>query len=331
MAPPPPQSKKKKQKNRKGAAVSPPTSPTTPSFPASPPHSHGQQGYPPPDELLATAHDLYRNMGLAHGGAAAGAGIMGMGGIGAGGGGIGFSFGQTIVGGTLPLQMPPGGGFGVSGDIRFGGEGAEGDAEYWAAFPPHIKAFVRAVWAQTVPAASAATEEVKAQAMYAIAQQMQAAFPTPHANGRGGVGAFDPALFADPAFTLSLEQAAAAFAGAAAGTGGVVISHDLYIGGPEAGTGPNGVMPGPGPTPSPPALIRKSAVAVDDHPVLQHAARTDTPHTHPAPQMPAPTTKPPQTHTHNHTHNHNHQGTPGVTGAQAVPGQGQGGGGSTLR
>jgi hypothetical protein len=53
------------------------------------------------------------------------------------------------------------------------------DEEYWAAFPPHIKNFVRSVWAQA-PFESPGDEKAKAQAMYAIAQQMVQSGKTTH-------------------------------------------------------------------------------------------------------------------------------------------------------
>ncbi|KAG6333073.1 hypothetical protein ID866_6015 [Astraeus odoratus] len=89
------------------------------------------------------------------------------------------------------------------------------DDEYWSSFPPHIKSF--------------------AQTMYNIAQQMvqsdtylkngtatATATATMATKGIPGYppGAypqlpFDPSIFSDPAFTLSVEQAAAAALGAA--------------------------------------------------------------------------------------------------------------------
>ena len=110
-------------------------------------------------------------------------------------------------------------------------DGIADDDEYWASFPPHIRNFVGTVYSQQ-PASRG--DEKKAQAMYAIAQQMvqsEAAknrpAPTPTATNmtrRGAhsimgvaypsVGAlpFDPSYFADPAFNRSIQEAAAALA-----------------------------------------------------------------------------------------------------------------------
>ncbi|KAF9239442.1 salt tolerance down-regulator-domain-containing protein [Melanogaster broomeanus] len=66
------------------------------------------------------------------------------------------------------------------------------DDEYWSSFPPHIKNF--------------------AQTMYNIAQQMGIPGYPP---GAYPPLPFDPSIFSDPAFTLSVEQAAAAALGAA--------------------------------------------------------------------------------------------------------------------
>lgn len=154
-------------------------------------------------ELLATANDLYRNMGMMHGPAGEGGVTM------------------TTTTATVGLGV----GVGVGGEGGGGTIGAD-DEEYWAAFPPHIKNFVRSVWAQA-PFESPGDERAKAQAMYAIAQQMVQSGKTTHTtthttttSTKGGTLPdrvyppslpFDPSMFLDPAFTLSLEQAAAAF------------------------------------------------------------------------------------------------------------------------
>ena len=94
-------------------------------------------------------------------------------------------------------------------------EGAEGglvNEEYWASFPDHLRNFVRHTYSQ-LSSAGNADSALKTQAMYAIAQQMSA-----NKDGGGGrytPGAypgmpFDPAIFADPQFTLAMEQATAA-------------------------------------------------------------------------------------------------------------------------
>jgi hypothetical protein len=125
------------------------------------------------------------------------------------------------------------------------------DAAYWASLPAHIRSFVRAVSPFSPPARGDAGLG-KAQAMYAIAQQMVP--PVDGAadgggggarqsatDGDGGEGAgggkgggggggggvpwpahlqlpLDPSMFSDAAFNLALEHAAAgALAAAAAG------------------------------------------------------------------------------------------------------------------
>ncbi|KIM71687.1 hypothetical protein PILCRDRAFT_16832, partial [Piloderma croceum F 1598] len=149
-------------------------------------------------ELLATANDLYRNMGMMHGPV--------------GEGGVKMTTTTATIGLRAGINMGAAGGGGamISAD----------DEEYWAAFPPHIKNFVRSVWAQA-PFESPGDEKAKAQAMYAIAQQMVQSGKTTHtttttttSKGDGVYPPslpFDPSMFSDPAFTLSLEQAAAAF------------------------------------------------------------------------------------------------------------------------
>lgn len=106
------------------------------------------------------------------------------------------------------------------------------DDEYWSSFPPHIKNFVSStiilLWYRFL------TRIFKAQTMYNIAQQMvqsdtylkngtatATATATMATKGIPGYppGAypslpFDPSIFSDPAFTLSVEQAAAAALGA---------------------------------------------------------------------------------------------------------------------
>lgn len=144
------------------------------------------------NELLATANDLYRNMGMMHGPAGeAGVGIS----VGGGGGG--------------------------------GGELGPDDEEYWAAYPAHIKQFVRSVWhkpssitrtsGDLKPPNSSIT---KAQAMYTIAQQMVQSHSANTSTGitteKGSERAiptlpFDPSMFSDPAFGVSMQQAAAAY------------------------------------------------------------------------------------------------------------------------
>ncbi|KAH7927190.1 hypothetical protein BV22DRAFT_297584 [Leucogyrophana mollusca] len=132
-------------------------------------------------ELLATANDLYRSIEIQHG----------------------VRHGGKSTQAQIPLPKAPATAGGVSDD------------EYWSSFPPHIKNF--------------------AQTMYNIAQQMVQS----DALLKNGVGAatatatmatkgipgyppgaypplpFDPSIFSDPAFTLSVEQAAAAALGAA--------------------------------------------------------------------------------------------------------------------
>ena len=177
-------------------------------------------------ELMATANDLYRNMGMMHGPG--------------GEGGITMTATAARGGGA-------GGGAGAGG-FRVGGAGviSADDEEYWAAFPPHIKNFVRSVWAQA-PFESPGDERAKAQAMYAIAQQMvqsgktsASATTTMATNGKGvttttttvpdGVSLpFDPSMFSDPAFTLSLEQAAAAFGAPPAPLGTTTKTTNVVI------------------------------------------------------------------------------------------------------
>jgi hypothetical protein len=109
-----------------------------------------------------------------------------------------------------------------------GGMGLADDDEYWAALPAHIRNFVRTTRSQSAMTAGDESA-IKAQAMYAIAQQMvqsglKAAHGAPGANGTGPTkgapgyppGAypsslpFDPAIFSNRAFTEAVEQAAAA-------------------------------------------------------------------------------------------------------------------------
>ncbi|KAF9228136.1 hypothetical protein BS17DRAFT_773134 [Gyrodon lividus] len=137
------------------------------------------------NELLATANDLHRrNIGVQSNGRA------------------GTKVPQPIPQPPLPK---------MNGTIGSG----IADDEYWSSFPPHIKNF--------------------AQTMYNIAQQMvqsdsylkhgtatATATATLATKGIPGYppGAypplpFDPSIFSDPAFTLSVEQAAAAALGAA--------------------------------------------------------------------------------------------------------------------
>ena len=104
------------------------------------------------------------------------------------------------------------------------------DDEYWSSFPPHIKNFVSAI--DTVLRTILLIRVPQAQTMYNIAQQMvqsdtylkngtATATATMATKGIPGYppGAypplpFDPSIFSDPAFTLSVEQAAAAALGA---------------------------------------------------------------------------------------------------------------------
>ena len=155
------------------------------------PHTHNPAAQ---SELLATASDLHRNMGMMHG-------PNGEGGI-------------TMTTTTTTT---------TSSAVGVGGMVSAGD-EYWAAFPPHIKDFVRSVWAQR-PFESPGDERAKTQAMYAIAQQMvqseKTTTTTTATAGKGGDAVahppslpFDPSMFSDPAFTTSLEQATAAFSAA---------------------------------------------------------------------------------------------------------------------
>ncbi|KAI0791080.1 salt tolerance down-regulator-domain-containing protein [Abortiporus biennis] len=98
-------------------------------------------------------------------------------------------------------------------------EGVVND-EYWAAFPDHLRNFVRNTYSQL---SSPGNEDEKTQAMYAIAQQIHSGvgvnFNT-STNAKGHTTTryasyptsmpFDPSIFSDPAFTLAMEQAAAA-------------------------------------------------------------------------------------------------------------------------
>lgn len=106
-----------------------------------------------------------------------------------------------------------------------GGGGGGGNEEYWASFPEHLRNFVRNTYSQL---RSSGDEDQKTQAMYAIAQQIHAGAGvnltanatvrgiTRSATARYPPGAFqtsmpfDPSIFTDPAFTLAMEQAAAA-------------------------------------------------------------------------------------------------------------------------
>ena len=112
-------------------------------------------------------------------------------------------------------------------------DSADGDVnEYWASFPHNLRTFVRNTYSQL---SAPGTEHDKTQAMYAIAQQLQSGVGL--APGTGGLSLtasatvkgvtrsattryppgsfptsmpFDPAIFTDPAFTMAMEQAAAA-------------------------------------------------------------------------------------------------------------------------
>ena len=144
------------------------------------------------NELLATANDLYRNMGMMHGPA--------------GEAGVGIS---------------------IEGGIGGGGELGPDDEEYWAAYPAHIKQFVRSVWHKPSSITRTAgdlkppnSSITKAQAMYTIAQQMVQSHSTNISTGtttekgsERGIPTlpFDPSMFSDPAFGLSMQQAAAAY------------------------------------------------------------------------------------------------------------------------
>lgn len=162
------------------------------------------------NELLATANDLYRNMGMMHGPA--------------GEAGVGIGVGAT-------------GGGGVGPD----------DEEYWAAYPAHIKQFVRSVWQK--PSSITRTSGdlklpnssiTKAQAMYTIAQQMVQSHSTNTTTGttteKGGGRAmptlpFDPSMFSDPAFGMSMQQAAAAYRD--------LNGHGAPLPGQQPGSGPS--------------------------------------------------------------------------------------------
>ncbi|KAH7882068.1 hypothetical protein F5I97DRAFT_1911677 [Phlebopus sp. FC_14] len=139
------------------------------------------------NDLLATANDLYRNNIEFQTNGRAGAKV------------------------SHPIPQPPLGKTGPNGN-------GVTDDEYWSSFPPHIRNF--------------------AQTMYNIAQQMvqsdsylksgtATATATMATKGIPGYtpGAypplpFDPSIFSDPAFTLSVEQAAAAALGTAPPTPG---------------------------------------------------------------------------------------------------------------
>jgi len=116
-----------------------------------------------------------------------------------------------------------------------GGGGLRPDGAYWAALPAHIRNFVRTASLSPPLRAAGGNERAKAQAMYAIAQQM---VQTGEQGGEGqvpsqavaGVGSerdvsssaaagqlvagwqgdislpVDPSFFADAAFTAALEQ-----------------------------------------------------------------------------------------------------------------------------
>lgn len=104
--------------------------------------------------------------------------------------------------------------------------------EYWASFPHNLRTFVRNTYSQL---SAPGTEHDKNQALYAIAQQLHSGAGL--AAGMGGLSLtasatvkgvtrsattryppgsfptsmpFDPAIFTDPAFTMAMEQAAAA-------------------------------------------------------------------------------------------------------------------------
>jgi len=99
--------------------------------------------------------------------------------------------------------------------------------EYWASFPDHLRNFVRNTYSQL---SSAGNEDEKTQAMYAIAQQIHSGVgiglsTNTTTNSKGHTTTttrfssttayptsmpFDPSIFSDPAFTLAMEQAAAA-------------------------------------------------------------------------------------------------------------------------
>ncbi len=118
-------------------------------------------------------------------------------------------------------------------------EGGVND-EYWATFPEHLRNFVRNTYSQL---SSGGNEDEKTQAMYAIAQQIHSgvgvnlngtATATTLTNAKGTTTTtrysgstattttttttatfptslpFDSSIFSDPAFTLAMEQAAAA-------------------------------------------------------------------------------------------------------------------------
>lgn len=109
---------------------------------------------------------------------------------------------------------------------------ADVNNEYWASFPHNLRTFVRNTYSQL---SAPGTEHDKTQAMYAIAQQLHSGAGL--AAGVGGLSLtasatvkgitrsattryppgsfptsmpFDPAIFTDPAFTMAMEQAAAA-------------------------------------------------------------------------------------------------------------------------
>lgn len=101
--------------------------------------------------------------------------------------------------------------------------------EYWASFPDHLRNFVRHTYSQL---SSGGNEDEKTQAMYAIAQQIHSGvgvnlnatattkgmttttrYSTTTTTTTATFPAslpFDSSIFSDPAFTLAMEQAAAA-------------------------------------------------------------------------------------------------------------------------
>ena len=106
-----------------------------------------------------------------------------------------------------------------------GGGGLRPDSAYWAALPAHIRNFVRTASLSPPLHAAGGNERTKAQAMYAIAQQMaqtreQGGSPVPGQDDGGDDASegltggwqgemslpVDPSFFGEAEFTAALEQ-----------------------------------------------------------------------------------------------------------------------------
>ncbi|KAF8438447.1 salt tolerance down-regulator-domain-containing protein [Boletus edulis BED1] len=86
------------------------------------------------------------------------------------------------------------------------------DDEYWSSFPPHIKNFAQTMYniAQQMVQSDTYLKNGTATATATMATKGIPAYPP----GAYPPLPFDPSIFSDPAFTLSVEQAAAAALGA---------------------------------------------------------------------------------------------------------------------